>query len=115
MGTDTERRLRFKSGALLHGQGYAQYGALVKMPAQNLQSNWQPGFRLPAGNADSRDSRQVGSDRIDVRQIHGQRVVCFFTQLEGWCWRGGSDDDVHFPESLFKIAGQERAYALGFQ
>src|SRR5260370_18083065 len=82
------------------------------MAAQNLKSNGQARTGGAAGDTDPRDTGQIASDRIDVRQVHGQRVIGLFADLETRGGRGGGDDGVHLPESGFEISRQQRAHSL---
>ena len=50
---------------------------------QDLQTDGQLGVGEPAGDADAGDARQVGRDRVDVREVHGQRVVDFLADFKG--------------------------------
>src|SRR5260370_42016593 len=79
------------------------------MAAQNLKSNGQARTGGAAGDTDPRDTGQIASDRVDVGQVHGQRVIGLFADLESRGGRGGGDDGVHFLKSRFKVTGQERA------
>src|SRR5438270_1567753 len=67
----------------------SQDGALIKVPSQNLQPYRQAGLSVAAWDANSRNARQICGDGVNVGQVHGERVVGFFAQLEGRSRRGG--------------------------
>ena len=49
---------------------------------ENLHSNRQPFGGLSAGYAHARDSGETTGDGVNVREVHGQRVVHLLAQLE---------------------------------
>src|SRR5215471_293327 len=112
-------KLRKKRGTscrrVLHYMGEAEDSGFVEVFAQDLQADGQARLRLAAGDTDPRHADQIADYRIDVGQIHLQRIVSFFAQLKGWRGCGGSDNRVHLAEGLFKVASQQSADSLGFQ
>src|SRR5262249_13066011 len=82
------------------------------MPAEYLQPNGQARAGLATGYADPRYPGQIGSDRIDVRQIHGQRVIGFLAEPESRRGRRGSNDGVDLGESLGEVPGDEGPHLL---
>src|SRR5437763_11837262 len=69
---------RTKAPALLrrfNGEADAEHPLLVEMAAEDLHSDGQSSGGFTAGNADSAEPGQRGSDRVDVLEVHLHRVV----------------------------------------
>src|SRR5262249_5212643 len=78
--------------------------------AEELQADgqfWR--FRKTTRNTDAANTREVTGDGEDVREIHLQRVVRFFTDLECRGRRCRCDYGVYFLKSIKEIFADERA------
>src|SRR3954453_18449965 len=60
--------------------------ALGKVLAEDLHADRKFLFRVSHGNGNSRNARKVGGYGVNVGEIHGQRVVHFFAELERRRW-----------------------------
>ena len=88
---------------------------LIEMFAQDLHADRQSFFALAAGNGNSGNARQIRRHCENVSQVHGQRIVRLFAQLECRRRRRGSDDGVHRGECLIEVARQQAAHPLRLQ
>ena len=70
-------------GRLFMHPSHAQQFFLRESRGQDLQADGQVALCETAGNADAGYARQVATDRVDIGQVHGERVVHFFADLEG--------------------------------
>src|SRR6478735_11849057 len=89
--------------------------ALGKMRSQNLQSDRQFVFGLAARHGDSGDAGQIRRYGVDVRKVHGERIIHFFAQLERRRGTDGRRNRVDLPERLLEVTSQQRAHTLRLQ
>src|SRR6266478_4589569 len=67
----------------LGGAGDAQQRLLFERLSDQLQPDRQALGVEAGGNGDPWQARQVGRDRVDVVQVHGERIVHLLAQPEG--------------------------------
>ena len=72
-----------------------QQARLVKIITDHLQANRQA-IAKPGRYRDRRQTGEIDGDRIDIRQVHTDRIIRLFTQLEGdrRCRRPHDDIDL---------------------
>ena len=80
-----------------------------------MQADRQARLREAARDADAGDAGQIRADRIDVGEIHRQRVVRFLADLEGGGRRGGADDHVALGEVRSKSSRISRRTFIAFR
>ncbi len=72
-------------------------------------------FVIADRNRNPRNAGQICGHGVNVRQIHCQRIINFFAQLERRRRTSRRHDRVHFFERIVKVARQQCAHALRFQ
>src|SRR6185437_8086321 len=75
---------------LFEGVGSAHNGGISQRCSHKLQPDWHIAFSESARHRDAWQTGEVDRDSGNVRQIHCQRVLCFFanTERNGRCnWR----------------------------
>src|SRR5262245_27828401 len=85
---------------------------LIEMIGDELEADRQSGARSATWNADRGHPREIDRHRVDIAQIHGQRIVRLLADLE---WRGGRGrrgNDVALLEGLGEVIDQHLANAL---
>src|SRR5271168_5337389 len=92
-----------------------QDSSLMKMPPQNLQSNRQLFASLAARNGNPRNSRQIRSHRVDISQVHGQRILRLLAQAKRRRGTGRRDNRIHLPKGLIEILSEQRTNLLRLQ
>jgi hypothetical protein len=80
--------------------------------AKDLDPDRETSFRLTAWDAHAADSCEGGGDRVDVFEVHLQRVVGLFAEFEGGCRSDGADQRVDLREGSEKVACQQSADLL---
>ena len=85
------------------------------MPGQNLHPHRQTFRGISARYAHARNSRQAPGNRINVREVHGQRVVHLLAELEGGEGRDRGHNGIHLLKRIRKIARDQGAHFLRFQ
>ena len=103
------RPLQMPVGRPLEDAGGAQQFLLGEGRGQELQADRQAGLRQAAGNTQAGNAGQVGRDRVNVREVHGQRVGGPLAELEGRGRRGRADQHVHFLESRVEVVADQAA------
>src|SRR6185295_13225405 len=81
---------------------------LLEGLADELQSDRQSVRRETAGNVDGRQPREVHADRVDVAQVHRERIG-FFPDLERGNRRRGRDERVDFLVRVQEVLTNQRA------
>src|ERR1035438_7754011 len=81
-----QRSLKTRS---FHGLRHAEGRALVEVRRKHLHSYRQLRGRGAAGHRYAADARETRRYRVDVGQIHGQRIASLLAQLESRRGRGG--------------------------
>src|ERR1700751_5353040 len=89
-----------------------QHAAFLKVRRKNLHANRQASLRLSARDGDSRDARQGTGNRVDVGQIHLQRVSRPFAEAKRRRRRSRRDNGIHLLKRIRKIASDQRANFL---
>jgi hypothetical protein len=59
----------------------SQQGLFAKVRSNEMQPDWQV-INETAGHGQGRQTGQIRTDRINVVQVHLNRVIDFFTELE---------------------------------
>ena len=85
---------------------------LVEGLADQLESDGHT-VRQPARHREPRQPREIDRRRIDVRQVHRERVVALFTESERRLWHGRRHDQIARREGLLEIPTDQRSDALG--
>src|SRR5439155_8640130 len=97
------RSSRVPVGRLLVHPSDAQQFFLFKRRSLNLQADGQIRLRESAGNADAGDAREVAANRVDIRQVHLQRVLGFLTDFESGRRRGRAHDNIALGKGIIEI------------
>src|SRR5262245_7553691 len=96
-------------GFLLKGISRLQQARRFEWFTLQLQANWQTSRGEAAGDAHAGDAGQVGGDRVEVFQVHGQRIVGLLAELERGGWRRGAEDEIDVLEGSVVIAANQAA------
>ena len=83
--------------------GGAQQHVLGERRGHELEADRQVGLGKSARNADPGDTGEVGRDRIDVGQIHRQRVGRALADRESGRRRRRTHDHVHLLEGRVEV------------
>ena len=86
------RLFRMPFRRLFVGVRDAQDGRFVEMFADDLQADRHAVAVKAAGQRERRQAGQIDRDRVDIRQIHLQRVLDLLADLERRRRRGRRDD-----------------------
>src|SRR5208282_1180506 len=98
----------------LDGPSHAEGSGLVQMRGENLHAHGQPRRGCAAGHSHAADAGQACSYRINIRQIHGERVAGLFTQFESRCRRCRRHNCVHVGKGTQKLLRQQTPHLLRF-
>ena len=93
-------------GFFVHAGG-AQKGAFSKLRALQLQADRQTPGGETARDTDTADACQIAADRINVTEVHGQRVSRFLAHLEGGGGCGRPGQHIALAEDLLEIFKNE--------
>ena len=88
---------------------------LLERAADDLQADRQLRPGETAGHADARQPRQIHPDRVDVVQVHRERIGRLLPLLERRRRRGRREDGVDLLIGPEEIPADERADFLGAQ
>ena len=91
------------AACLFKGVGELQNTRLTESRTEKLQPNGQIFWRAAARNRDARNACEGSGDRVDVSEVHLERIARAFAQFECGNGRGWRDDGVHFCERVAKI------------
>jgi len=89
--------------------------AFVEGRCLELQTDGQLAGCQTAGDRDAWQAREVGADGVDVAEVHGQRIVEFFSEAKGGSRGDRASDDVHSLECFRKIVRDAAADFECFQ
>lgn len=68
------------------------------------------GETVTDGECESRESGETRIDGENIREIHFERIIGFFSDFPGDGWGGRSDDDIDFIEGFLEIFSDEFSY-----
>ena len=72
-------------------------------------------LRCAARHSYAANARQARRHRINIGQVHGQRIARLFAQLECRHGRGWRHNRIHFGKGTQKLLGQQSPHLLGLQ
>src|SRR5947208_13820914 len=85
------------------------------MLPDHLHANGQPVRIEPAGQRERGQPRKIDRDGVNVRQIHLQWILGFFSHLKSRGWRRRGDDGVNTLERLLKVHLDQGGQWLGLE
>ena len=110
------RPLRVPIGRpLIHGRGPQQPLFVERAALQSAGRSAGRSCVKPHGNADAADAGEVRRDRVQVFQVHRQRVVGLLAELERRRGRRRADDEIDFLEGLVVVAADQPADLEGLE
>lgn len=92
----------------------AQQGFFGKVPGNQVQANRQL-VNKAARHRYRWKSGQIGPNRVNIIQIHRDRIVGFVTQPERGGWRRRTGDYVDVCERFFEVISDELPNLLRLQ
>src|SRR5574343_797556 len=111
---DRSRTTGMPVGYLLVTMGHIQQARLIEIVADQLQTNRQSANKT-ARNRHTGQSGEIHCDRIDIGQVHLDRIGRLFTQLEGRRRGCRAQNDFTLLEGFDKIIGNQTADTLSLQ
>src|SRR3990167_10764173 len=69
----------------------------------------------PHRKRNCRNTSQIRRHRINIGEIHLERIIALFTEAEGWLRSGRRENQVYLFEGFFKIFPDERPHFLGLE
>src|SRR5712664_3355153 len=93
--------LQRRAAGLFEGVGELQDTSFAESWAKDLEPDREIFLRrFAAGDGDARDAGKGASDGVNVGEIHLERVVGLFAELEGGDGGSGGDNGVDFGEGV---------------
>ena len=96
------------AAGLLKRMRQLQHLRLAKRGPKNLQPNGQLPVNLAARHRNSRNPRERACNRINISQIHLQRIVRPLAQLERRHRRSRRHNRIHLRKRLAKVLRNQR-------
>lgn len=93
---------------------YAQYGGFVKRAPDDLQADRQTVLGEAARYADRWQPCQVDRHGANIFQIHFDRIVDVFADLERGRRRSRMQNDIEVGENVVEVLDNQRAHLLRF-
>ena len=101
-------------GFLLVGMRHVEQLRFGEMRARDLQAHRQIAHEA-AGNRHGRHAGEIRADRVDVVEIHLDRIRGLRADAEGDVGRGGAHEHVDFRERALEVLVDQLPHALRLQ
>jgi hypothetical protein len=88
--------------------------SLVEVRTNEVQANRQAIYQA-AGHRYAGQSGEIRTDRVDVVEVHRDRVIGLVAELEGGCRRCWPGNDVDIRKGLPEIASNQLPYLLSLE
>src|ERR1700761_4669425 len=96
----------------LNRRAHHQHRRLIEVPPQHLHTNRQPCRSFTCRHTHAADPRQRSRNRIDVLEVHLQRIIRLLSQLECWRRRHRAHNRIHLRKRRQEISREQRANLL---
>ena len=98
-----------------HSSRYTERCAFIQMAGEHLHTYRQPRLCSSARHRNTANPRQAGCHRVDIGQVHSQRIACLFAQFEGRRRRGRRHNRIHLGKGAQIFLGQQPPHLLRLQ